>query len=207
MTVPMAVRMRYAHFLASREQREVRSLTPMLATWKHITRTQSVLDDIARGHMIVFKDGILPPYTGIRPTRPELFGVEQARTLDEELASLLAKRSVEVCSTAPLTRRIFQPSLSGPQVRGGPQAFSQSETLQQVCREGDIQNVAYTNPTVHYEEERLDGVCGPSRCLPTRSDCGMSQEVVSIQLKRGRATSAPDSPSATAFPQSASRAA
>ena len=96
MTVPMAVRMRYAHFLASREQREVRSLTPMLATWKHITRTQSVLDDIARGHMIVFKDGILPPYTGIRPTRPELFGVLRARTLDEELASLLAKRSVEV---------------------------------------------------------------------------------------------------------------
>ena len=96
MTVPMAVRVRYAHFLASREQREVRSLTPMLAAWKHITRTQSVLDDIARGHMIVYKDGILPPYTGIRPTRPETFGVERARILDEELASLLAKGSVEV---------------------------------------------------------------------------------------------------------------
>ena len=130
MTDLMAVRMRFAHFLASREQKVVCSLTPMLAAWKHVTETKSVLNDIARGHMVVFKDGILPPYTGIRPTRPELFGVLRARTLDEELASLLAKRSVEVCSTAPLTRRILQPSLSGPQERGGAQAFPQSETLQ-----------------------------------------------------------------------------
>ena len=92
----MAVRMRFARFLASREQRVVCSLTPMLAAWKQITETKSVLNDIARGHMVIFKDGILPPYTGIRPTRPETFGVKQARILDEELASLLAKGSVEV---------------------------------------------------------------------------------------------------------------
>ena len=88
--------MRYAHFLASREQRMVGSLTPMLAAWKQITETSSVLNDIARGHMIIFKDGILPPYTGIRPTLPESFGAERAAFLDEELASLLAKGSVEV---------------------------------------------------------------------------------------------------------------
>ena len=96
MSEHMAARMRYARFLASRAQRVVGSLTPMLAAWKQITTTSSVLNDIARGHMIIFKDGILPPYTGIRPTRPESFGVEQARILDEELASLLAKGSVEV---------------------------------------------------------------------------------------------------------------
>ena len=51
----MAVRMRYARFLASRAQRMVCSLNPMLAAWKQITGTSSVLTDIARGHVIIFK--------------------------------------------------------------------------------------------------------------------------------------------------------
>ena len=46
--------------------------------------------------MIVFKDGILPPRTGIVVTRPEQFGREKAIFLDMELESLLAKGSVEL---------------------------------------------------------------------------------------------------------------
>ena len=93
---PMALRNQYALFLASRQQREVCSLSSMLDRWKRLITTQSVLNDIARGHMIVFKDGILPPRTGIVITRPEQFGREKAKFLDMELESLLAKGSVEL---------------------------------------------------------------------------------------------------------------
>ena len=92
---PLTLRNQYAHFLASKVQREVCSLSTMLERWKQLVNTQSVLNDIARGHMIVFKDGILPPRTGIIATRPESFGPVKALLLDKELASLLAKGSVE----------------------------------------------------------------------------------------------------------------
>ena len=54
MSEHIAARTRYARFLASRDQRVVGSLTPMLVAWKQITTTSLVLTDIARGHVIIF---------------------------------------------------------------------------------------------------------------------------------------------------------
>ena len=84
----------HARYLASKRQLDVAPLSSRLDVWKHPDLSKLTILDILAGHEIVFKEGKLPPYTGLVSTEP--FGHLETQTLNAELESLLAKGAVEV---------------------------------------------------------------------------------------------------------------
>merc|ERR1711895_94879 len=70
-----------------------------------------------KGHEIVFKDGILPPYTGMLSTAP--FGLLATQTLDAELTVLLAKGAVEVVHPSVAESGFYSQYFLVPKKDGG----------------------------------------------------------------------------------------
>ena len=64
----------------------------MLHRWRGLVPEGLVLDQIANGHQIPFKDGIIPPCTGIVETR--LCSGAESQAIDSELENLLSKGAV-----------------------------------------------------------------------------------------------------------------
>merc|ERR1712131_370070 len=56
-----SVKMRFAHYLSTKEQQEVGLLTSMVNRWKQLGLSTMAVTDILEGHQIVFRDGIAPP--------------------------------------------------------------------------------------------------------------------------------------------------
>ena len=65
----------------------------MLERWKGVVPDVSVVNQIACGHQILFKDGLPPPFNGVLRTFPP--NQTQALILDTELEQLLSKGAVE----------------------------------------------------------------------------------------------------------------
>ena len=65
-----------------------------LHRWKQLGLSKVAVWDIMEGHEIVFKDGCIPPRTGMINTSPG--GSREAQILDAELKALLTKGAVEV---------------------------------------------------------------------------------------------------------------
>ena len=86
------LRTQYAQYLSDMKQEVTRPLFHMLHRWKALVPEGLVLDQIANGHQIPFKDGIIPPCTGIVKTRPHT-GAE-SRAIDSELENLPSKGAV-----------------------------------------------------------------------------------------------------------------
>ena len=88
------LRVDYARYLGCKVQEAVRPLSRMLYRWKSLVSDVSVVDQIARGHQILFKDGLPPPFNGVLHTSPP--NAAQAQVLDAELEQMLSKGAVEL---------------------------------------------------------------------------------------------------------------
>ena len=89
-----SVKMRFAHYLSTKEQQEVGLLTSMVNRWKQLGLSTMAVTDILEGHQIVFRDGIAPPFTGQVST--QLQSNVETQALTKELEDLLAKGVVEI---------------------------------------------------------------------------------------------------------------
>ena len=103
-----SVEMRFAHYLSTKEQREVGLLTPMVDRWRQLGLSEMAIDDILEGHRIPFRDGITPPYTG--QVSSQFGNCVETEALSKGLEGLLAKGVVELVPPRLVDEGYYNPS-------------------------------------------------------------------------------------------------